>query len=130
MNPMLPTGDDRDVLRSFARVPLTTKEREVVGEGGGATTPAVVHATHPEVVPRDTRLSTINGFEVSPRMAQTLGAPRLVLTVSRTAIGRRPADSGFPGTRLPAQARAVRRHQPRIGDRDHSPLPAPGLTCV
>ncbi len=98
--PTLLIVDDHEGLRSFARALLGAEGFDVIGEAAdGEAALDAVHALHPDVVLLDIQLPGIDGFEVAQRLAQSPGAPSLVLMSSRHAsdYGPRMADSPARG---------------------------------
>ena len=113
--------DDHEGLRGFARILLTKEGFEVIGEAAdGQTALAAVRALHPDVVLLDIGLPDIDGFEVARRLAQTPGAPRLILTSSRNAsdygqlIANSPAQGFLPKQELSGAAISAFITQPPI----------------
>lgn len=105
LTPTLLIVDDHEGLRSFARTLLGAEGFDVIGEAAdGESALAAVQALHPDVVLLDIGLPDIDGFEVAQRLAQSPGAPSLVLTSSRHAsdYGQRMRGSPARGF-LPKQ---------------------------
>ena len=102
--------DDHDGFRASARALLEAEGFAVVGEAAdGIGALAAVERLRPDVVLLDVQLPDLDGFAVAERLAAAPDPPRVVLISSRDARRVRPARAGGGSTRLPRQARALRR---------------------
>jgi DNA-binding NarL/FixJ family response regulator len=92
--------DDHADFRAFARSLLQADGYEIVGEApDGASALAAARALRPEIVLLDIQLPDIDGFAVCEQLAESEGAPIVVLTSTRNASSytRRLGDTSARG---------------------------------
>lgn len=84
MRPSVLIVDDHEGFRTSARALLELQGFDVVGtvEDGPAALAAAARL-RPDVVLVDVQLAGMDGFEVAERLAESEGAPRVVLVSSR-----------------------------------------------
>jgi len=91
MRPSVLIVDDHGEFRASARALLELQGFDVVGDvENGQAALAAVERLRPDVVLLDVQLPGMDGFEVADRLAQTAGAPRVVLISSRRRSAYEP----------------------------------------
>jgi DNA-binding NarL/FixJ family response regulator len=86
MRPSVLIVDDHAAFRESASALLKAEGFDVVGAAAdGAEAIAEVQRLRPEIVLVDVQLPGLDGFAVAERLAQTAGAPTVILISSRDA---------------------------------------------